>query len=67
MSKSKCVLGIVFICSMEYLVCFLCCKTRGKVVSKETVRRRNGVMRRLRRLRWQRVSSDVRGIVFAVV
>ena len=31
----------------------LCCRTRGKVVSKETVRKRNGFMRRLR---WQRVS-----------
>ena len=28
-------LRIVFICSMENVVCFLCCKTRGKVVSIE--------------------------------
>ena len=67
MPKVERFLGIGFICSMEYWVCFWCCKTRGKVVSKKTVRRRNGFMRRLRRLRWQRVSSDVRGIVFAVV
>ena len=29
-------LGISFICSMEYWVCFWCCKTREKVVSIET-------------------------------
>ena len=56
-------LGMVFICSMEYWVCFWCCKTRGKVVSIET----KLSYEKLRRLRWQRVSSDVRGIVFAVV
>ena len=53
-------LGIVFIYSMEYVVCVCAASLVGKVVSK----RRNGVMRKLRR---QRVSSDVRGIVFAVV
>ena len=26
-------LGIIFICSMEYWLCFWCCKTRRKVVS----------------------------------
>ena len=29
-------LGRVFTCSMEYWVCFWCCKTRGKVVRMET-------------------------------
>ena len=29
-------LGIVFICSIEYWLCFWCCKTRRKVVSIET-------------------------------
>ena len=53
-------LGIVFICSMEYLVCFCAASLVGKVVSK----RRNGDMIKLRR---QRVSWDVRGIEFAVV
>ena len=56
-------LEIGFICSMEYWVCFWCCKTRGKVVSIET----KLSYEKLRRLRWQRVSSDVRGIVFVVV
>ena len=32
-----CFLGIVFICSMEYWVCFLCCKSRRKVVNIETI------------------------------
>ena len=56
-------LGISFICSMEYWVCFWCCKTRGKVVSIET----KLSYEKLKRLRWQRVLSNVRGIVFAVV
>ena len=57
-------LGIVFIFSMEYLVCFCAASLVGKVVSKEMVKRRNGDTIELRK---QRVSSDVRGIVFAVV
>ena len=56
-------LGMVFICSMEYWVCFWCFKTRGKVVSIET----KLSYEKLRRLRWQRVSSDVRGIKLTVV
>ena len=56
-------LGIVFICSMEYVVCVCAASLVGKVVSK----RRNEDMIELRKLRRQRVSSDVRGIVFAVV
>ena len=50
-------LGIVFICSMKNVVCFCAASLVGKVVRKETVKR---VMRKLRR---QRVSLDVRGIV----
>ena len=53
-------LEIVFICSMENRVCFCAASLVGKVVSK----RQNGDMIELRR---QRVSSDLRGIVFAVV
>ena len=53
-------LGMVFICSMKYLICFCAASLVGKVVSK----RRNGDTIELRR---QRVSSDVRGMVFAVV
>ena len=53
-----------FICSMEYLVCVFAASLVGKVVSKETVKRRNGDMIESKK---QRVSSDVRGIVFAVV
>ena len=56
--------GIVFICSMENVVCVCATSLVGKVVSKETVKRRNGDTIELRK---QRVSSDVRGIVFAVV
>ena len=44
---------------MEFVVCIFAAILVGKVVSK----RGNGVMRKLRR---QRVSSDVRGMVFAV-
>ena len=50
-------LRIVFICSMEYVVCVCAASLVGKVVSK----RRNGDMIELRK---QRVSWDVRGIVF---
>ena len=53
-------LGIVFICSMEYVVCVCAASLVGKVVSK----RRNGDMIELRK---QHVLWDVRGIVFAVV
>ena len=53
-------LGVVFICSKEYLVCVCAASLVGKVVSK----RRNGDMIELRK---QRISWDVRGIVFAVV
>ena len=53
-------LRIVFICSMENVVCVCTASLVGKVVSK----RRNGDMIELRK---QRVSWDVRGIVFAVV
>ena len=53
-------LGIVFISSMEYVVCVCAASLVGKVVSK----RRNGDIIELRK---QRVSWDVREIVFAVV
>ena len=53
-------LGIVFICSMEYLVCFCAASLVGKVVSKT----RNEDMIELRK---QHVPWDVREIVFAVV
>ena len=53
-------LGIVFICSMENVVCVCAASLVGEVVSK----RQNGDMIELRR---QYVSWDVRGIVFAVV
>ena len=53
-------LGIVFICSMEYLVCF--CAAR--LVGRKEIKRLNGDMIELRK---QRVSLDVRGIMFAVV
>ena len=49
---------------MEYLVCVCAASLVGKVVSKETVKRRNGDTIELRK---QLVSSDVRRIVFAVV
>ena len=52
-------LGIVFICSMENVVCVCAASLLGKVVSK----RRNGDMIELRK---QHVSWDVQGIVFAV-
>ena len=56
----KVFLEISFICSMEYWVCFWCCKTRGKVVSIET------------KLSYEKIEMaacvvDVRGIVFVVV
>ena len=54
-------LGIVFICSMENVVCVCAASLVGEVVSIET----KWSYEKLRRLRWQRVSSDVRGIVFA--
>ena len=54
MYEAEMFLGIVFICSMEYLVC------SGK---RKDVKRRNGDMIELRK---QRVPLDVRGIVFAV-
>ena len=57
-------LGIVFICSMENVVCVCAASVVGKVVSKETVKRRNGDKIELRK---QRVLSDMRGIMFAVV
>ena len=60
MYKVEMFLRIVFICIMEYLVCFCAASLVGKVVSK----RRNGDMIELRK---QRVSWDVRGIVFVVV
>ena len=49
---------------MEYLVCVCAASPVGKVVSKETVKKLNGDTIELRK---QRVSSDVRGIVFAGV
>ena len=45
----------VFICSMEYWVCFWCGKTRGEVALIET----KLSYEKLRKLKWQRVSSDV--------
>ena len=53
-------LGIVFICSIEYLVCFCA----ASLVRKVVIKIQNGDMIELRK---QRVSWDVRGIVFAVV
>ena len=51
-------LGIVFICSMENVVCVCAASLEGKCYEMKCV---------MRKLRRQRVSSDVRGIVFAVV
>ena len=49
---------------MGYLVCVYAARlVVSKIVSKET----EWIDEKLRRLRWQRMSSDVRGIVFVVV
>ena len=53
-------LGIVFICNMENVVCVCAASLVGKVVSIETKWGYEKVEK-------QRVSLDVRGIVFAVV
>ena len=53
-------LEMVLFCSMEYWVCFWCCKTRAEVVYQKVVSIETKLSyEKLRRLRWQRVSLDV--------